>query len=380
MKSDRAVRAQIEACCARAAGWLWSMQAPTQPRGVLRFSSHHESARWPGVLLPATYNGAMALDLIGELTRVAPGEREALAAFLKGFRSPNGVFAIPEMREDEVFKKPDPEETWGYIRFHLTNYTLGALQALDAHDDLNLTFLAPFLDPQYLEAWLSRRDLRDPWLEGNNIVNLGSFLLLLRERGDQAQYEPAERALAVLFDWHDRLQEPSTGFWGVDQAHNPRMALHAMAGATHNFHLWYARGRTPPYFDRAIDFCLSLPSRAESACIDVDEVDILAHGHLLATHRRGEIRSWLEAKLKGLLALQREDGGFPDEPEGVRRVDGWVKGYEEPQGISNTFSTWFRLIAIGMTAETLWPRWRPWRFRRMIGIGYLAPRPEASSD
>jgi hypothetical protein len=134
------------------------------------------------------------------------------------------------------------------------------------------------------------------------------------------------------------------------------------------------------HFDRAIDFCLRLPSRTDSACIDVDEVDILAHGHLLTEHRRGEIRSWLGAKLKGLLALQREDGGFPDESEGVRRVDGWVKGYEEPQGISNTFSTWFRLIAIGMIAETLWPGWRPWRFRRMIGIGYFAPRPEVSRD
>jgi len=91
-------------------------------------------------------------------------------------------------------------------------------------------------------------------------------------------------------------------------------------------------------------------------------------------HRRGEIRSWLTAKLEGLLALQGTDGGFPDECHGMRRIDGWVKGYEEPQGVSNTFSTWFRLIAIAMIAETLWPGWRAWRFRRMIGIGYLKQR------
>ena len=380
MKSGRSVQAQIEACCARAAAWLWGMQVAAHPRGVLRFSSHHDPRRWAGVLLPATYNGVMALDLLGELGRLAQAETGSLAGFLKGFQTPSGVFAIPEMTEGDVYKKPNREETWGYIRFHLTNYTLGALQALDAHDDLNFTFLAPFLDPQYLEAWLARRDLRDPWQEGNNIVNLGSFLLLLRERGDQAQRERAERALAVLFDWHDRLQEPSTGFWGVDQAHNPRMALHAMAGATHNFHLWYACSRMPPHFDRAIDFCLSLPSHDDSACIDVDEVDILAHGHLLLNHRRAEIRSWLSAKLEGLLALQQGDGGFFDERQGVRRVDGWVKGYEEPQGLSNTFATWFRLIAIAMIAETLWPGWRAWGFRRMIGIGYCKRREEARSD
>ena len=31
--------------------------------------------------------------------------------------------------------------------------------------------------------------------------------------------------------------------------------------------------------------------------------------------------------------------GFPDESTGVWRMDGWVKGYWEPQGISNSFAT-----------------------------------------
>lgn len=376
----KTLQMRVQGCCARAAAWLWSMQAASHPKGVLRFSTHHDPERWPGVLLPATYNGVMALDLLGELGRLAPAEKRALADFLRRFRTPDGSFAIPEMKDGEVFKKPEREETWRYIRFHLTNYALGALQALDAHEDLTLAFIMPFLDPPHLEAWLSRRDMRDPWQEGNNIVNLGSFLLLLREHGGTAERERVERALAILFDWHDRLQEPSTGFWGVDQAHNPGMALHAMAGATHNFHLWYACDRTLPYFEKAIDACLTLPSGTDSACIDVDEVDILAHGHLLTEHRRGEIRSWLTAKLEGLLTLQGTDGGFPDERHGVRRVDGWVKGYEEPQGVSNTFSTWFRLIAIAMIAQTLWPGWRAWRFRHMIGMGYFKQPRGVQSD
>jgi hypothetical protein len=378
MSDDRELQARIESCCARAAAWLWSMQVPGQPAGVLRFSTRHDPARWPGVLLPATYNGVMALDLLGELGRLSLGERQALADFHRGFRGEDGAFAIPEMRDGDVFKKPDRDETWGYIRFHLSNYALGALQALQAHDDLRLGFVGPFLEEQHLEAWLSRRDLRDPWQEGNNIVNLGSFLLLLRERGDTTARWRAERALRILFDWHDRLQEPSTGFWGVGQAHDGRLALHAMAGATHNFHLWYACRRPVPHVERAIDYCLTLPTRIDSACIDVDAVDILAHGHLLVDHRRGDLRSWLEEKLAGLLDLQGEDGGFCDEREGVRRVDGWVKGYEEPQGVSNTFATWFRLIAIAMIAETLWPGWRTWQFRRMIGIGYFAGRQEGA--
>jgi hypothetical protein len=71
-----------------------------------------------------------------------------------------------------------------------------------------------------------------------------------------------------------------------------------------------------------------------------------------------------------LLDFQNADGGFCDIREGSRRQDGWVKGYEEPQGLSNTFATWFRWIAIAMIADVLMPRFWRWNFRRMIGIGY----------
>jgi hypothetical protein len=74
--------------------------------------------------------------------------------------------------------------------------------------------------------------------------------------------------------------------------------------------------------------------------------------------------------LPALLEIQNEDGGFWDEREGVRRQDGWIGGYAEPQGLSNTFATWFRWIAIAMIADLLWPGWQDWRFRAEPGIGY----------
>jgi hypothetical protein len=87
-------------------------------------------------------------------------------------------------------------------------------------------------------------------------------------------------------------------------------------------------------------------------------------------HRRAEIEAWLATLLSAVVAFQSDDGGFADELTGTRRQDGWVRGYSEPQGLSNTFATWFRWIAIAMAADVLWPgRW-PWRFRHMIGIGY----------
>ena len=104
----------------------------------------------------------------------------------------------------------------------------------------------------------------------------------------------------------------------------------------HNFHLWYATGRRLPYQDSAADYALAQPTGIASACIDVDLVDLLVHAAMLTGHRGHEIDAWLRAKLASLLDFQGPDGGFADESAGIRRQDGWVRGYAEPQGLSNT--------------------------------------------
>ena len=373
MPLDSDLQHAIDTARQRSLQWLADMQAPGLPRGVCRISAVHDVSAWPGMLLPGTYNAMMALDLLGGLDGWSDADRHALVGWLLQHRRADGIFRIPGMHDDAVFKKPDQAETWRYIDFHVTNYSLGAVQALMPDTQPQLSFAQPWLDTTTLKAWLADRDLRDPWQEGNNIVNLGSFLLLMRDQGDAALQARVAASLAVLFDWHYRLQEPSTGFWGVGQASDPVRALHAMAGSMHNFHLWYATGRPLPYQDKAVDWCLAQPPQIDSACIDVDLVDLLVHAHWLIDHRRADIEVWLRQLLPRLLAIQRDDGGFADVNEGVRRQDGWVRGYQEPQGLSNTFATWFRWIAIAMIADTLWPSRWPWRFRRMVGIGYRLP-------
>jgi hypothetical protein len=363
---------RLDAARNRTFGWLGTMQAQGLPRGVMRISAVQSATVWPGMLLPGTYNGLMCLELLGGLEGWAPDDRARLVTWLEAHRLPDGRFRIPGMHSADVFKKPDPDETWRYIDWHVTNYSLGAIDALEAGRRPQLGFAEPYLDPQTLKAWLSERDLRDPWQEGNNIVNLASFLLLMRRDGDAALKAKCNAALDILYAWHDRLREPTTGFWGVGQLSDKTRLLHAFAGSMHNFHIWYHEKRPLEGQDKAVDYCLTLPPVIDSACIDVDSVDVLVHGWRLLDHRKAEIVTWLATMLDALLAFQNDDGGFCDVRDGTRRQDGWVKGYEEPQGHSNTFATWFRWIAIAMIADVLWPgRWN-WRFRRMIGIGYRA--------
>lgn len=369
-KREGARETAISSARLKTLAWLDSLGVAGLPKGVTRISAAHNPDQWPGVLLPGTYNAIMCRALLNGFEGWTVKDKSDTVAWLETSRLQDGRFRLAGMQDGDVFKKPDPVETWGYIDFHVTNYSLGAIDALSPGRAPVLDFAKRFLDQTTLLAWLAMRDLRDPWQEGNNIVNLASFLLLIEQHGTLDERARVKPALETLLAWHDRYREPTTGFWGVGQLSDPKQLLHAFAGSMHNFHVWYALGLPLPGQAEAVDYCLTLPPRIDSACIDVDAVDVLIHGHRMLGYRRIDIERWCSTLLDELLAFQEPDGGFVDVREGTRRQDGWVRGYEEPQGISNSFATWFRWIAIAMIADLLWPdRW-PWRFRDMIGIGY----------
>jgi prenyltransferase beta subunit len=109
---------KIEAARVRTLAWLATMQAEGLPRGVTRISPAHDAVRWPGVLLPGTYNAVMCLDLLGGLDDWSDDERRALVGWLEGHRADDGVFHLPGMAAADTFKKPDADETRSYIDWH----------------------------------------------------------------------------------------------------------------------------------------------------------------------------------------------------------------------------------------------------------------------
>jgi len=65
--ADAALQARIEQARRATLRWLDSMQHPGAARGVSRISAAHDTAAWPGVLLPGTYNAVLARALLGDL-------------------------------------------------------------------------------------------------------------------------------------------------------------------------------------------------------------------------------------------------------------------------------------------------------------------------
>jgi putative sterol carrier protein len=332
---------RVEQSRRKAAIFLKSMEV--EP-GIFTNSSYNKPVHTPGMRLPATYNAVSCLRLIGaELP-----DAQRFVSFLNGFQTGNGAYRIPEMKAEDLYY-PDFE----YDDFHITNYILSALDGV-GRPEKPFSFLADYDTPEKLDAWLARRDMARPWTEGNYIVNLASFF----------DYTGRDDLFEQVFQWHLNNQDEH-GYW-----HDPSTddLTSAMAGAAHNLHLFYKLNRPVPRYRRIIDHCLSIPNEVSTACIDVDIADILAHFTAFG-YRTNEIKMYLAVKLDSLLGIQQDDGGFYDTTIGTRVFDGWSV-YQEPQGLSNCFATWFRMIAIGLCTEALYPGAFEWTFRTTIGIGY----------
>lgn len=348
----------------RVLAWLAGLQVSEQGFGVYADSAFQRQAGPPGMLLPGTYNATHCLVLLGAYDDLTPAQAGEVAAFLNQFQRPEGAYRIPEMAADEIYY-PDFE----YIDLHITNYTLGALASLGQAPARPLAFMERYDSAEKLSRWLAARQMTEPWTEGNYIVNLASLYAYGLENGEE-RYRPL---LGQLLDWHAAHQDPASGYW-YDPATGDLTS--AMAGAAHNLHLYYSLNRPVPRFEQIVDHCLAILEGVSSACLDIDVVDILANLHPYG-YRQAEIEAYLERKLTALLDFQNPDGGFADTCEGVRLFDGWTR-YQEPQGLSNSFSTWFRCATIGMICQTLYPA-APvkWRFRNTLGMGYFNPRPPA---
>lgn len=359
-EKDMNLENRIENMRQRTVKWLNTMAVQDKPFGVHRASTFHDIDEFPSMLLPATYNATHCRKLLGCYDDLSHDGRDELVGFINSFQQEAGNYRMPQMRKEEIYYP-----TWEYIDFHTSNYAQGAVLSIGGTTKRPLQFVEKYCSINALREWLARRNMADPWNEGNNIVNIAGFYFVLAEQGD-GRMEPL---IEHLFQWHEETQDPQTGYWLDTDAQPPVHPMVAMAGAAHNFHVYYYLNRPLKYVERIVDHCLSfVGDGVTSACVDIDVVDILANMYRYG-YRTRDIEAGLEKKLLDLLDFQNADGGFADVCEGDRRFDGWNL-YVEPQGLSNCFATWFRSATIGMICEILFPQTFTWHFRNTIGIGY----------
>jgi hypothetical protein len=235
-------------------------------------------------------------------------------------------------------------------------------------------FAHQYVDLSFLQHWLDKREWPEAWLEGNNLLFVGQFLVHLR---DVEGIRGAQLALNLYFEWLNGKQDPKTGLWGSNGYCSIPKALY---GGYHQLLLYYHEDRSVNYPERLIDSALSLqnedggfnPGGGGGACEDVDAIDILANMYKQVDYRRAEIRYALRKALQHILMRQMPDGGFVyrlNEPF----IHMGIKRTASEANRSNLFPTWFRVHALALISEILTDEpiaQFDWRFNNSVSMGW----------
>jgi hypothetical protein len=299
---------------------------------------------------------AMIWHYAGQLCkRTTPAERQDWAEYLQSFQDrQSGYFLVPEIAHNQLTSDAHDLE---HLRMHFCAHVLPALSLLGAPARYPLQFAHRFLDPRVLDAWLAARDWRRAWIEGNNLLFVGQFLLHLGESEGRAE---APAAVRRLLDWLDDMIDPASGLWGT----NGYCDLHAaLYGGYHQLLLYYYLRRPLVHAARLVDSVLGLQHfdggfhrfRGGGTCQDVDAVDVLVNLYKRAEWRRRDIRRALRRADLAVRARQCANGGFVDRP-GQEFSHMGIAATHAPAGEPNMFSTWFGIHTLLLIREVLGPR------------------------
>jgi len=378
--------------------WISSMA-----NGGGEYKGHRMAGSSPSCTLLASCFAVLAQELFDDLVTLSHSQQREWAQSIAQHQSAeSGLFLDPLLKPNEV---PKDGHNWQYVTWQFTFFALAALDALGGQPLYPLTFLKSFLESNDIAYWLVARDWANPWLEGNNIMFLASFLIQEWERTGNSQYEVAAH---TIFDWLDEHQNPETGYWDLNQGAS---LLNAMAGAFHLYFLYLYLGRPVNFPKRIIDSTLSLqypdglfdPRGGGGACLDLDAVDILVKFSLLTDYRAEEVKAALTRAFEAILRNQNPDGGFCE----AKRPPLWHKSCKrrvaELVGLDRllhrpwqgrpveymSYSSWGK-IRYRVDESDLWSTWvRPlalalissrypgefiddinWRFRRTPTLGW----------
>lgn len=327
-----------------------------------RYTSTHDLEKYPAAVLYGTWSGVLGLHLLKKTDFWDSGKIQLALAKLNSERKDDGSFFPIALEDTRTSKSRE------YLTLHCTNYCLGAALSIDARYDFEVGYLNRFLDGDYLKYWLDARSLQRPWEEGNNIVNVCSYLALSHENGNPKAY----MRLSQMLDWHKKNQNPKTA--GFDSFASPSYQQHleSLAGAVHNFHLYLYLDEGFGFEDQIIPWVQKFLVQGQlTACQSIDFVE-LAVRLLPHSERPQQLVNALLLHAEALLQNQQSDGGWLENDNGSPSS---AAGFLDNQVSSCSYATWFRLAALGMIAiNLLGDTSENWGFRKTLGMGYAPNR------
>ena len=391
--------------------WLESTRGKDALYGTYKMSSSTEATLFSSCF------AVFLRELYNDLQNITSRQRQEWIDLISGWQdAETGFFIDPRLKNEGLFSEHlGKDHDWAYVTWQSTCFCLSALKALGGEIRYPFKFLNEWRGPDKVTSWLESLDWkRGTWTAGNVAMFLGVCLITDYEMNrDQRTKE----ALEAFFAWHDKFQDPRTGFWGTNYGTPLYIGLF---GAMHQYLLYYYMNRPLKYMERIVDNALLIQQPdglfsvvgGGGACEDLDAVDTLVNMYQRIDYRRNDIQKALEKVLVATVNSQNEDGGFPWAKRHHFGIKDWLRiglsfklGFNHwyssskeavlkqtilwnrplrPLGWTKTpipvaesyiFPTWFRSLTLALISQVL-PE-NPysqieWGFLSAPGLGYFA--------
>jgi hypothetical protein len=294
----------------------------------------------------------MIMNFIGNLNAVPEKTKTEWAEYILSHQERNtGYFVGPEILQGKLLSEAHSKD---HLSMHLTAHVLPVLKILGIKPRFPLAFARKYLQIDSLKYFLDQIDWTNAWLEGNNLLFIGQFLIYMFEQGNAVE---AKFAIEYLLNWLDAKVDSNTGLWGTDERSDIASAIY---GAYHQLILYYYLNHDVKYKDKLVDSVLSIQHLdggfstyfGGGTCEDVDCVDILVNMYKRTEYKHSKIETALRKAACNVIRKLNFEGGFYYKRDTPFYHMGMVDTYSAPQH-ANMFSTWFSLHTLFLISEVI---------------------------
>jgi len=348
------------------------------------------------------------LDLFDQLKNFSRKKRNQWIDYIQSFQDKESGYFMPGNYNGGLNTKAVHQ---------LTAFCLSALHILGVSTKYDLKFLSQWNTPEDVHNYLRDKGCFQG-LPGSG--NMAMFLaIFFSYKYEKCNEDSIFDLLKSWFYWHNRTQNPRTGFWGNS------LGAKYFAGfqnAFHQFVIYNYWKKLIQYNNKIVNTVLMLqdsdgffaPNQGGGGCWDYDAADILINCGYKRGYREKEIRNALTRLYFAILESQNTDGGFCESqkrPSSMRNVffpknlkfifynhdpiisyyrlrtflgvsrnirkkiyTHWTKkGRHWHQ--SDIWNTWFRCLTLAEIDKSLNLNQSiykiGWRFHNSIGLGYF---------
>jgi prenyltransferase beta subunit len=243
-------------------------------------------------------------DLFDQVREWAQGKRDEWAAFIRSFQDSESGYFLPAAYQGSLNTKAVHQ---------CTAFCLSALRILEKFPKYDLSFLSQWNTPEKMYGYLENSGcFKGAPGSGNTAMFVAIFLTYQYERvTDVSLLELMEN----WFDFHDKAQNPSSGFWGDSSR---QRYFSGFQNAFHQFVIYHYWNRDVQFHEKIVDAVMKLQDRdgffapiaGGGGCWDLDAADILIRCGYQKGYRNRDIRHALTRLFEAVLKSQNDDGGF----------------------------------------------------------------------